>query len=76
MDIVSSVNTSITFAKRLREISKNVSEAEFKNVLTDLMNELADLKLEIVQFKEELANLQEENRVLKATQPHLLITFP
>lgn len=43
MDIISSVRQSITLVQRLREISKNITEAEFKNLLADLSSELADV---------------------------------
>lgn len=69
MDIISSVSTSITLVQRLREISKNIAEAEFKNLLADLSSELADVKLEAAALKEKLAALQEENRVLQQTTP-------
>ncbi|MEW5832540.1 MAG: hypothetical protein AB1763_06885 [Campylobacterota bacterium] len=69
MDIISSVSTSIELLKRLREISKNIEEAEFKNLLADLSNELADIKLEVAGLKEKIVILQEENRVLKLTLP-------
>lgn len=65
MDLVSGVSTSITLAKRLREISKNIADAEFKNILADLSSELADLKLEAASMKEQVAALQEENALLK-----------
>jgi regulator of replication initiation timing len=67
MDILSTVSNSITLVQRLREISKNIAEAEFKNVLADLSYELADLKLEAASLKERLAVLQEENILLKKT---------
>jgi hypothetical protein len=69
MDIISSLSNSTTLVRRLREISKNVAEAEFKNLLADLSSELADVKLEAAALKEMVATLQEENRVLKATTP-------
>jgi hypothetical protein len=69
MDIISSIGTAITLVQRLREISKNINEAEFKNVLADLSCELADLKLEAAALKEQMAHLREENRVLKSTTP-------
>jgi len=70
MDIITTIGTSITLAKRLREISKNIEDAEFKNVLADLSSELADLKLEAATLKEQIAVLQEENALLKkTTQP-------
>ena len=55
--------------RRLREISKNVAEAEFKNLLADLSSELADVKIEAAALKEKIATLQEENRVLRTTAP-------
>jgi regulator of replication initiation timing len=67
MDIITSIGTSITLAKRLREISKNIEDAEFKNLLADLSSELSDLKLEAASLKERLATLQEENALLKET---------
>ncbi len=69
MDVISTINNSITIVSRLREISKNVSEAEFRNLLADLSNELADAKLQIASLKEQLAKLSEENAALKATSP-------
>jgi hypothetical protein len=69
MDIISSISNSITLVHRLREISKNISEAEFKNLLADLSSELADVKLEAATLKEKVAVLQEENRLLKAVAP-------
>ena len=65
MDLISGLSNSITLAKRLREISKNIEDAEFRNVLADLSSELADLKLEAASMKERLASLQEENALLK-----------
>jgi hypothetical protein len=65
MDPISTIDNAIKLAKRLREISKNVAEAEFKNVLADLSNDLADAKLEIVSLKEQLAGKTEELRLAK-----------
>src|SRR5690606_3343668 len=67
MDILTTISTSIGLAKRLREISKNIEDAEFKNLLADLSSELADLKLEAASLKERIAELQEENALLKKT---------
>ena len=67
MDIVTSISTSIALAKRLREISKNIEDAEFKNLLADLSSELADLKFEAASLKEKIVELQEENSLLKRT---------
>jgi hypothetical protein len=69
MDIISSVSNSITLVQRLREISKNIAEAEFKNLLADLYGELADVKLEAAALKEKLAAIQKENRLLRQITP-------
>ncbi|MBA4742846.1 MAG: hypothetical protein H2060_09100 [Azoarcus sp.] len=67
MDIISGISTSITLARRLREISKNIEDAEFKNLLADLSSELSDVKLEAASLKDQIAALQEENALLKKT---------
>ena len=69
MDIISTISNSISLVQRLREISKNIAEVEFKNLLADLSNELADLKLEAAVLKEKIVALQEENQLLKETTP-------
>ena len=67
VEILASLNHSISIVSRLREISKNIQEAEFRNLLADLSNELADAKLQLAALKEEVARLSEENHELKAT---------
>lgn len=69
VDILATLNHSISLVSRLREISKNLSEAEFKNLLADLSSELADAKIHIAELKTQLAALAEENRSLKAAAP-------
>jgi predicted nucleic acid-binding Zn-ribbon protein len=65
MDIISTLGNTISLAKRLKEISKNVSEAEFQNLLADLLNQLATIKVEVADLKDQLVALQEENKALK-----------
>jgi hypothetical protein len=67
MDVLVGIDRAIVLVKKLREISKKVSEAEFRNVLGDLSNELADAKLKIATLKEQLATQAEEIRHLKNT---------
>jgi hypothetical protein len=67
MDIIGTIATSISVVQRLREISKNVADAEFKNLLADLLNDLADLKLQAADYKKRLAKLEAENALLKKT---------
>ncbi|MBE3752988.1 hypothetical protein HJ186_23040 [Vibrio parahaemolyticus] len=57
-DVLGSIGQAISLAKRLREISKNIEDAEFKNLLADLNLELADTKLA-------LADVMEQNSQLK-----------
>jgi DNA-directed RNA polymerase subunit RPC12/RpoP len=59
-DLISSVSTAITLATRLREISKNIEGAEFKNLLADLSIELADAKLKIADLVSENAELKDK----------------
>ena len=69
MDIVATINHSISLVGRLREISKNLSEAEFKNLLADLSLELADAKIQIAELKGELAAKTQEIQSFKASDP-------
>ena len=57
-DLISSVSTAISIAGRLREVGKNVENAEFKNLL-------ADLNLELSESKLKLSGLIDENTELK-----------
>ena len=59
-DLISSLSTAITLATRLREISKNIEDAEFKNLLADLSLELADAKLTIADLINENTDLKEK----------------
>ena len=55
IEAMTALDHAISLAKRLREISKNAAEAEFKNVLADLLGELADAKIQIAELKTRLA---------------------
>ena len=68
-DPVSALTHALSLAKRLRAISKNVSEAEFKNVLADLLSQLADAKVQAAELKNQLAAQAEEIRSLKTAAP-------
>ena len=57
--VFTAVANSIQIVSRLREINKNVENAEFSNAL-------ADLGLELAQLKSELASVLDENTLLKA----------
>lgn len=66
MDLLTTISTSIALASRLREIAKNIENAEFKNVLADLSLELADLKLHLAGVVEENVELKAKIRRLEA----------
>ncbi|AEX22256.1 hypothetical protein [Vibrio sp. EJY3] len=59
-DILSSISTALSLTSRLREISKSIEDAEFKNLLADLSLELADAKLKIADLTSENAELREQ----------------
>jgi chromosome segregation ATPase len=69
MDVITSLQNAIGIAGRIREISKNVEEAEFKNLLADLFMQLADAKLEVVNLKEQLADLRQKVADLERAKP-------
>ncbi|HCE2683328.1 TPA: hypothetical protein NGU92_004897 [Vibrio parahaemolyticus] len=57
--MLDSINNSISLLKRLKEVSDNIADAEFKNILADLSLELAEAKLAIADLKEDLAATKE-----------------
>ncbi len=66
--MITSLNNAITLTKRLREIGKNIGDAEFNNLLADLSLEIADTKLTLANVTEENANLKSELTKLKHSQ--------
>lgn len=64
-DLLTSIGVAITLAQRLREISNNIKDAEFKNLLADLSLELADVKLKLAGVLEENINLKQQIQKLK-----------
>jgi hypothetical protein len=66
-DLISSVSTAISLASRLREISKNIEDAEFKNIVADLSLELADAKLTIADLISENISLKENLKTLTSS---------
>ena len=59
-DLISTVSTAISLTTRLREIGKNIADAEFRNILADLSIELADAKLKIADLVSENTELKEK----------------
>jgi hypothetical protein len=60
MEIVSSVTNAITLVSRLKKISENIRDAEFKNLLADLSLQLADAKMKMASLIHENAELHEK----------------
>jgi len=60
-EILSTLSTAISLAVRLREISKNIEDAEFKNLLADLSLELATLKIEMADIQ--IKSLEKNNEI-------------
>jgi hypothetical protein len=67
-DLITSISTAITLAKRLKAISENIKDAEFKNLLADLSLELADMKLRLAAVVEENIKLKEKVRQLESVE--------
>jgi hypothetical protein len=59
-DLLSGFSQALSIASRLREISKNIEDAEFKNLLADLSLELADAKFKISDLISENVGLREQ----------------
>lgn len=57
IDLMTTMSTALSLTARLREISANIRDAEFKNLLADLSLQLADMKLK-------MADVMDQNRVL------------
>lgn len=57
-DIISTTSSAIQLIGRLRQVSKNIENAEFANALADLNMEMATVKIQA-------ANLLEENDKLR-----------
>lgn len=61
MDIMSTIQSSMEIAGKLRELSKKIQDAEFSMLLADLSCNLADAKLEVAELKQQIATLKEQN---------------
>lgn len=58
-DIIAAISTAISTAKKLKEVSDKIKNADLKNLL-------ADLTLELAEIKTQLADVTTENTQLKA----------
>lgn len=64
-DILNSVTSSINIVRKLRELNRTVSEADFKMLLADLLSQLSDAKVQAADLKDQIVTLREENGRLK-----------
>ena len=60
MEIISSVTNAISLVSRIKKISGNIRDAEFKNLLADLSIELAETKMKMAALIHENAELHEK----------------
>lgn len=65
-DLIAAASTAIHLVGRLREISKNVENAEFSNALADLAIELSELKIKVASLLEENDQLKRQLEQRKA----------
>ena len=70
-DIVTTISTAISLASRLKEISQNIKDAEFKNLLADLSLELADAKMKIASLIDENTDLKTKLSALENAEGEL-----
>jgi hypothetical protein len=59
-EIISSISSAIAIAKKLKDVSDKIKDADFKTLL------VADLNLELAEIKMQLAGVLEENTRLKS----------
>ncbi|NCC52911.1 MAG: hypothetical protein EOM20_17105 [Spartobacteria bacterium] len=59
-DVIDAVSNAISLTKRLRNISENIKEAEFRNIVADLSVELAEAKMKLADLISENADLRKQ----------------
>ena len=64
-DIINTISSAISMASKLKEISQNIKNAEFKNILADLSLELAEAKLKLASIITENTQLKERIHTLE-----------
>lgn len=58
---ITAITNAIGLLTRLKQISRNIRDAEFKNLLADLSLELAEVKMKMAGLMNE--NLELQNRI-------------
>ena len=64
-DIIGGISNAISIATRLKAISDNIKNAEFSNMLADMLLELADTKAKSAGLIEQNTKLQQRIRELE-----------
>ena len=59
-EVIDAVANAISLTERLRDISENIKEAKFKNILADLSIELAEAKMKVADLISENADLRRQ----------------
>jgi hypothetical protein len=65
---ITAITNAISLLTRLKTISANIRDAEFKNVLADLSLELADVKMKMAGLMNENLELQNKIRELESVE--------
>jgi len=68
VEIISSISNAISLVSKLKKVSENIRDAEFKNLLADLSLELAEAKMKMASLIGENADLQEKTRRLESVE--------
>lgn len=66
IESVQAIQSAIEIVGKLRDASKAINDAEFKQHLADLMDQLSDAKLQASVLRSDLAAVRDENTELKA----------
>ena len=62
VDPIAAISGAIDIAKKLREVSKKINDADTMNLIADLNLALADVKIEVAELKEDNLQLQQQLR--------------
>lgn len=65
---ITAITNAISLLTRLREISANIRDAEFKNLLADLSLELAEVKIKMAGLMTENLELQNKIKELESVE--------
>ena len=67
-EIIATVSAAITTAKKLKEISDKIKDAELRNLIGDLSLELAEIKMQLADVMHENTELKNKIRTLESPE--------